>query len=81
MADKEQELIDELETARDELERLKQEKEALTRELESRNATIVELEQGVVRGQGHGIKDVQGRNVDLTAHSKLISLQQRNLEV
>ena len=47
MADKEQELMDELATARDELERLKQEKEALTRELESRNATIVELEQVV----------------------------------
>ena len=47
MADKEQELMDELATARDELERLKQEKEALTRELESRNATITELEQGV----------------------------------
>ena len=47
MADKEQELMDELATARDELERLKQEKEALTRELESRNAIIVELEQVV----------------------------------
>ena len=47
MADKEQELMDELATARDELERLKQEKEALTRELESRNATVVELEQVV----------------------------------
>ncbi len=47
MADKEQELMDELATARGELERLKQEKEALTRELESRNATIVELEQVV----------------------------------
>jgi chromosome segregation ATPase len=47
VADKEQELMDELATARDELERLKQEKEALTRELESRNATIVELEQVV----------------------------------
>ena len=47
MADKEQELIDELEAARNELERLKQEKEALTRELESRNATITELEQVV----------------------------------
>ncbi len=47
MADKEQELIDELETARDKLERLKQEKEALNRELESRNATITELEQAV----------------------------------
>ena len=45
MADKEQELIDELEAVRAELERLKREKEDLIRELESRNAAITELEQ------------------------------------
>ena len=47
MADKEQELIDELEAVRAELERLKREKEDLIRELESRNAAITELEQMV----------------------------------
>ncbi|MFQ6122820.1 MAG: hypothetical protein ACE5LA_07185 [Dehalococcoidales bacterium] len=47
MADKEQELIDELEAVRAELEELKQEKEALVRELESKNAVIAELEQAV----------------------------------
>ena len=47
MADKEQELMDELEATRDELEGLKQEKEALARELESKDATIAELEQAL----------------------------------
>ena len=47
MADKEQRLKDELETARQELERLKQENKTLTGELESRDATISELEQAV----------------------------------
>ncbi len=47
MADKEQELMDELEAARAELEGLKREKEDLIRELESRKATITELEQVV----------------------------------
>lgn len=47
MADKEQELRDELEAVRADLEGLKREKEDLTRELESRNATITELEQVV----------------------------------
>jgi len=47
VADKEQELIDELEAVRAELERLKREKEDLIRELESRNAAITELEQMV----------------------------------
>ena len=47
MADKEQELIDELEAVRAELERLKREKEDLIRELESRNAAITEFEQVV----------------------------------
>ena len=52
VADKEQELIDELEAARAELERLKPEKEALTRELESKNATIAELEQALASKDG-----------------------------
>ena len=47
MADKEQELTEELEAARDETERLKQEKEAMAGELESKDATITELEQTV----------------------------------
>ena len=47
MADKEQELAEELEAARDEAERLKQEKEALARELESKNTAITGLEQVV----------------------------------
>ena len=47
MADKEQELVDELEATRDELEGLKQEKGALARELESKDATIAELEQAL----------------------------------
>jgi len=47
VADKEQELMDELEATRDELEGLKQEKEALARELESKDATIAELEQAL----------------------------------
>jgi len=47
VADKEQELTEELEAARDEAERLKQEKETLVRELESKNAAITELEQTV----------------------------------
>ena len=47
MADKEQELMDELEATRDELEGLKQEKGALARELESKDATIAELEQAL----------------------------------
>jgi len=47
VADKEQELIDELEAVRTELERLKRGKEDLIRELESRNAAITELEQMV----------------------------------
>lgn len=45
MADKEQELTDELEATRDELERLKREKEDLIRELESKDARITEFEQ------------------------------------
>ena len=45
MADKEQELRDELEAVRADLEGLKREKEDLIRELESRNATLTELEQ------------------------------------
>jgi len=48
VADKEQELMDELEATRDELEGLKQEKEALARELESKDATIAGLEQALV---------------------------------
>lgn len=47
MAGKEQALLAELEAARDELERVKQDKEALTRELESKGATITELEQAL----------------------------------
>lgn len=47
MADKEQELMDELEATRDELEGLKQEKGALARELESKDVTIAELEQAL----------------------------------
>jgi len=47
MADREQELMHELEAARGELERLEQEKETLTRELESKEVIIVELEQTV----------------------------------
>ncbi len=47
MADEEKELTDELEATRDELARLRQEKEELIRELESKNATIAELEQAV----------------------------------
>ena len=47
MADKEQELMDELEATRDELERLKREKEALTRGLDSRDTTITRLEQAL----------------------------------
>ena len=52
MADKEQELMDELEATRDELERLKQEKEALTGELESKDATIAELGQAMASKDG-----------------------------
>jgi len=47
VADEEKELTDELEATRDELARLKREKEELIRELESKNATIAELEQAV----------------------------------
>jgi len=48
VADKEQELTDELETVKGELERLKQEKKSFTKELESKSADIAELEQTVV---------------------------------
>ena len=48
VADKEQELTDELEAVKGELERLKQEKKSFTKELESKNAAIAELEQTVV---------------------------------
>jgi len=47
VADEEKELTDELAATRDELARLKQEKEALARELESKDATIAELEQAL----------------------------------
>ncbi len=47
MADKEEALMAELEATRDELERVKQDKETLTRELESKGATITELEQAL----------------------------------
>ena len=47
VADKKQELTDELEAVKGELERLKQEKESVIRELESKNATTTELEQTV----------------------------------
>jgi len=47
VADKEEALMAELEATRDELERVKQDKETLTRELESKGATITELEQAL----------------------------------
>ncbi len=47
MADKEQELTEELEATREEMEKLKQERGTLARELESKDATITELEQAV----------------------------------
>jgi len=52
VADKEQELTDELEAVKGELERLKQEKKFFTKELESKNAAIAELEQTVVSKDG-----------------------------
>ena len=47
MADKEQELTEELKVARDEAEKLKQQREAIAGELESRAAAITGLEQTV----------------------------------
>ena len=52
VADKEQELMDELEAVKGELERLKQEKESVIRELESKNAITIELEQTVASKDG-----------------------------
>jgi len=49
VADKEQEVADELEVAGQELAELKQENKALTRGLESRDATITSLEQAVAK--------------------------------
>ena len=71
MADKEQELTEELETARDETERLKQEKEAMAGELESRDATTTGLEQTVA---GHESEIVTLKETIVASDRKLTDI-------